>query len=84
MGYRAATEVQVSGFSGGRQKGYGSVTEAIAAWDHARASNTVGPVCSPLPASTLPCGRSQPRKLSNEEVYWVVLSGAHPGVYSGK
>ena len=73
--------MQVSGFSGGRQQSYDTVAEAEAAWDHACASQTVGPAHSPLPASSIP---RQGRNLCDEEVYWVVLSGAHPGVYRGK
>jgi len=44
---RSATEMQVKGFSGARYQGNESKQEALDAWEHSIATNTVGPILEP-------------------------------------
>jgi hypothetical protein len=83
---RASTEIQVSSFSGGRQKGYTSLEDANAVWDHACTAGSVGP--PPPQVSTPSCTPYRPLTstlvITDEEAHWVVNKGRFPGVYLGK
>jgi hypothetical protein len=77
--------MQVNGFPGCRHQGYPSHEAAVAAWEHALAANTIGPIVRPnVPPSMEYIYNTRSRGLSDEDVYWVVSTGQHPGVYLGK
>ncbi|RDB20086.1 hypothetical protein Hypma_012875 [Hypsizygus marmoreus] len=89
----AAADAQVSGFNGARFQGYWQLEDAIQAWNHACANDLVGPLSllQTPPASPSPAHRgsslaslSAKKRMSNEECFWLVVRGDHPGVYDGE
>ena len=51
---REATWMQVNGYSGGVQQGYGTYDEAQAMWVHALANNIIGPPLHTTPSASIP------------------------------
>jgi hypothetical protein len=84
--FRASTDIQVSGFRGGRQNGYHSLEDANSAWDHVRATGSVGP--PPAQGSVPPRIPIRPLSsaliITDEDAHWVVNKGQFLGVYLGK
>ena len=76
---RAACHGSVDGFSGNRYEGFYSVAAAEEAWLHARAAGNTGSIPEPVVSPPSP-----PEPLDDEQVYWVIVKGASPGVYHGK
>jgi hypothetical protein len=78
---RETCSLSVTGFPKTRFKGYASIAEARRAWEHALATGSTGPIADgPRPPHLLQMDST----LTDEQVYWVVVSGMAPGVYLGK
>lgn len=79
---RAACERSVIRFPGQRYKGYYTIQEAEDAWEHANGVGNIGPVTAATATGTSTRTKFN-HVLSDEEAYWAVLRGQHPGVYHG-
>lgn len=69
-------------FPGQRYKGYYTRQAAQDAWDHANAVGNIGPISAAAAAGPSTYTNFD-HVLSDEEAYWALLRGLHPGVYHG-